>query len=110
MATFLSLGFTAQLGQLVMMRELLVPFQGSEITFALILGAWLLWTAAGSYIVHRLGPDEGSPVALRTWFAAVSVLVCMAMPVDVLGIRMLRTFCGVQPGEYLPLSRSKSVV
>ena len=105
MATFLSLGFTAQLGQLVMMRELLVPFQGSEITFALILGAWLLWTAAGSYIVHRLGPDEGSPVALRTWFAAVSVLVCMAMPVDVLGIRMLRTFCGVQPGEYLPLSK-----
>lgn len=41
-------GFSAVVGQIVLMRELIVAFNGNEISLGIMLVAWLLWTAAGS--------------------------------------------------------------
>ena len=41
-------GFSAVVGQIVLMRELIQVFNGNEISLGILLGTWLLWTAVGS--------------------------------------------------------------
>jgi len=52
------LGFTAVIGQIVLMRELIVVFNGNEISMGIMLATWLLWTAAGSSLGSRFVPVE----------------------------------------------------
>ena len=89
-------GFSAVLGQIVLMRELIVVFSGNEISLGIMLATWLLWTAAGSGLASRL-------VFGRTnaW-KAVAFLECL------LGISLMptiwivctsRTFFQTVPGE-----------
>src|ERR1039458_1180628 len=40
-------GFSAVIGQIVLMRELIVVFSGNEISLGIMLAIWLFWTAAG---------------------------------------------------------------
>ncbi len=42
------------LGQLVLLRELMITFYGNELTLGLILANWLLLEAAGSFISSRI--------------------------------------------------------
>ena len=41
-------GFSAVVGQIVLMRELIQVFNGNEISLGILLATWLLWTAVGS--------------------------------------------------------------
>ena len=41
-------GFSAVVGQIVLMRELIQVFNGNEIALGMLLATWLLWTAIGS--------------------------------------------------------------
>ena len=43
------IGFNAVVGQIVLMRELIVVFSGNEISLGIMLASWLFWTAIGSY-------------------------------------------------------------
>jgi spermidine synthase len=47
-------GFSAVIGQIVFLRELLVVFSGNEISLGIMLATWLLWTAVGSTLSGRL--------------------------------------------------------
>jgi hypothetical protein len=47
-AALMLIGFSAVLGQIVLMRELMVVFNGNEISLGILLGAWLFWTAAAA--------------------------------------------------------------
>jgi hypothetical protein len=42
------IGFSAVIGQIVLMRELIVVFNGNEISLGIMFATWLFWTAAGS--------------------------------------------------------------
>jgi spermidine synthase len=54
-------GFSAVVGQIVLMRELIVVFNGNEISLGIMLATWLLWTAAGSSLCSALGVGSGKP-------------------------------------------------
>ena len=107
---FFTLGFTAQLAQLVLIRELLVTFQGNEIAIAIVFGAWVFWTAIGCLLARR---DRAGESALdqqaflaqraRGNFALAAVVLSLFLPLEVFGIRMLRPLCGVIVGQYIPL-------
>ncbi|MGA2904373.1 MAG: hypothetical protein ABSD98_11115, partial [Candidatus Korobacteraceae bacterium] len=62
------IGFSAVIGQIVLMRELIVVFSGNEMSLGIMLATWLLWTAAGSYVSSRLrlgGNNARKAVAMR---------------------------------------------
>ena len=89
------LGFTAVIGQIVLMRELIVVFNGNEISMGIMLATWLLWTAAGSSL--------GSLVLGRSNARkAVAVLECLlggSLLPTVWAVRASKAFFQTVPGE-----------
>ena len=49
-ASLALIGFSAVLGQIVLMRELMAVFNGNEISLGILLATWLFWTAIGSFL------------------------------------------------------------
>jgi spermidine synthase len=105
---FFTLGFTAQLAQLVLLRELFAAFQGNEVTFAVVFGAWLFWGACGTLLARwdaqrRPATPEALALRARGSFALATVLLAFVLPLELFGVRMLRPFCGAIAGSYVPL-------
>jgi spermidine synthase len=90
------IGFTAVVAQTVFLRELLVVFQGNEITIALALTAWLAWTALASAIEGRARPADPLRRLIR-----IQMFSGLAVPATVFAIRSIRAALGVLPGETL---------
>src|SRR5208337_3654971 len=89
-------GFSAVIGQIVLMRELIVVFNGNEISLGIMLATWLFWTAAGSSLIGRFAPGRSN--ARR----AVAVLECLlggSLPPAIWMLRVSRTFFQAVPGE-----------
>lgn len=89
-------GFTSVTGQIVLMRELIVVFNGNEISLGILLATWLLWTAAGSSLANRLALGQGNPRR------AVVVLECLlggALLPTVWAVRASKTVFQTVPGE-----------
>lgn len=85
------IGFTAVTAQVVLMRELLVLFSGTETTLGFALAGWLLWTALGSGLAGRLGAR----------LAALEALIALALPLTILGARAAKSVLAPVPGEML---------
>jgi spermidine synthase len=96
----LMLGVTCQVGQVVVLRELLMVFHGNELSLGIILAAWMLWAGIGS----RLGA-----AALGRWPDAErllridAALVALLLPATVLLIRALPAAFDAPPGALLSL-------
>jgi len=96
----LMLGVISQIGQVLILRELLMVFHGNELSIGIILSAWLAWVGLGSRLGARVVNRWGRPVfLLKTTAAAVLLL----LPLTILTIRTLRGFFDVLPGAYLTL-------
>ena len=85
------IGFTAVVAQIVLLRELMVAFGGNEVALGIALGAWLLWTAAGSALGGTGGPS----------LAALEALVAVAFPLAIAAVRWSRAAIQTAPGEVL---------
>jgi spermidine synthase len=95
-AAVILIGATAATAQIVLLRELLVVFQGDETSIGLILGSWLLWTAAGSSLAGRFGAN-----APRRFLAAVQALLAAALPGAILAVRASKGLLQTAAGEAL---------
>jgi spermidine synthase len=92
-------GFVSALGQILLLRELLVLFYGNELSTGIVLTAWLLWTAAGSYVGARLSTRfHNLPVLLPIGLWVQASL----LPAAVLFIRASRTLWSIPLGEMFP--------
>lgn len=96
--TVLMLGIVSQVGQVVLVRELLMVFQGSELSIGIILASWLAWVGIGSRLGGVLAERVRSPASLLLLSTSGVVLI---LPLTILLIRGLRGFLGVMPGAYL---------
>ena len=56
---FILVGFTATIGQILVLRELLTVFSGSELAVAMVLAAWLFWTALGGLLGGAISRSYG---------------------------------------------------
>ena len=92
---FVSLGFVAITGQIVLMRELLVVFSGNELSAAVVLAFWLIWTAAGSALLGRISDRLRNKVSA---LALLQVLLALALPFSLLAVRLSRTLLGISVG------------
>ncbi|MDD5657111.1 MAG: spermine synthase, partial [Elusimicrobia bacterium] len=91
----LVLGASGIIGQIVLLRELLVVFSGNELSVGIILGDWLALEAAGCFLAGRLlaaDAENESFAAFQAGFAAL-------LPAALAGARLLRPLLGVPAGE-----------
>lgn len=96
----LMLGAVCQIGQVLLLRELLMVFHGNELSIGLILAAWLAWVGAGSRLGAVLVNRVNRPLFLLTLSAAG---VLLTLPATIQLIRGLRGFFDILPGAYLAL-------
>jgi len=90
------IGFSAVIGQIVLMRELIVVFNGNEISLGIMLATWLFWTAAGSSLSSRFG--LGSSDARRA-VAALECLLGLSLLPTIWALCAFRPFFQTVPGE-----------
>ena len=95
-------GFAATIAQVLLLRELLVLFYGNEMSTALALAGWLLWTAIGSAVAARLTtsrpPSEGH-------LAVLLALLAVTLPALVLLVRGARWLFGIPAGELATIGK-----
>jgi len=94
-------GFTAILAQIVILRELIVVFDGNEITLGLMLANWLLWTAFGSSVLGSWARVWRAQVRPCAEMAALQVIVAGALPYTIFAVRASRNLFHALPGESL---------
>lgn len=92
------IGFTAVIAQIVLMRELMVVFQGNELALGLVLATWFLWTAIGSGALGRATARVRNSRALAASLQAISAF---AFPLSILAARFSRSAIQSLPGEIL---------
>ena len=104
----IAIGLVTLLGQVVLLRELLVAFFGSELIYVLALGLWLLGSALGALLGGLRGGRR--TVGAATDLAPVAwllIVLGLLLPLDVVAIRGLRPLFGeafgAVPGAYLDL-------
>jgi len=90
------IGFSAVIGQIVLMRELIVVFNGNEISLGIMFATWLFWTAAGSGLSSgfALGGNNA-----RRAVAALECLLGVSLLPTIWALRVSRSFFQTVPGE-----------
>lgn len=91
-------GFTAVVGQIVLIRELIVVFNGNEMSLGIMLCTWLLWTAGGSGLASWLTFMEANT---RLALAILELLIGISLPLTVWVVRSSKAFFVTVPGELL---------
>ncbi len=96
----LVLGVVSQIGQVLFIRELLMIFQGSEISIGLILAAWLVWVSVGS----KLGAFLAERIEKTKHLLSLNATgLALLLPSTILLIRNLRSIFNILPGTYFSL-------
>ncbi len=95
-APIVLVGLTAIIGQIVLLRELIVVFNGNEISLGIILATWLLWTAAGSGLASRFALAQSNAVKRAAVFECA---LGVSLPMTVWAVPASKAFFQTVPGE-----------
>jgi spermidine synthase len=90
------IGASGIIAQITLIRELLVNFQGNELSLGLILGNWLIAEALGSFLFRKLKITSKS-------YQLIILLFALLFPLLVILTQLLRPILGVLPGEIITL-------
>lgn len=94
------MGFTSMIGQVVLMRELLVAFYGNEASMGIILACWLFWVGVGSLLVGRLVQKIRNKLRV---FVLNQLFLVLFLPLSIVLARVSKLALGVSPGEIIGL-------
>ncbi len=100
----MTVGVLALLGQVVLLRELLVAGFGVEVLYILGLATWLLWTALGT------GAAALSSSFSPHLYRPLLILAGTAIPISVVFVRYAHGLFGGVPGAYLALGQQLVLV
>jgi spermidine synthase len=93
-------GFSSVVGQIVLLRELIVVFNGNEISLGIMLATWLLWTAVGSSLSSVL--TSGQQLGINNPRRLTAALLCLqaaSMPATIWALRASKSMFQTVPGE-----------
>ncbi|NOZ61569.1 MAG: hypothetical protein GXO74_07785 [Calditrichaeota bacterium] len=97
--SFVAMGFTAMMTQIVLLREFLSLFVGNELTIGIVLAMWLLFNAIGAGALSPVASRSKSPINLFRWMLfALAWLILLVM----LAISSVRNLLNIPMGEGLP--------
>jgi spermidine synthase len=99
-SAILIMGFSGVVAQVLLLRELLITFQGNELSIGIILANWLMLEALGAFFLGK--KIERTKNKIET-FVGVQLLFALCFIVAIYFSRTLKTFIGVTPGEALGL-------
>lgn len=95
-AALMLTGFSAVVGQIVLMRELIVVFNGNEMSLGIMLAAWLMWTAAGSGLCSRIARSS----RFSRWLVALlECLLAFSLPASIWALSASKNWFDTVPGE-----------
>ena len=97
---FVLIGFAATVCQIIVLRELLTVFSGSELAVAVVLSAWLFWTALGALFGGKISQYRFAGQALFGYLQCSSGLILTA---TIFCIRIARLLFQVGAGELVTL-------
>ena len=95
-AALMLAGFSAVIGQVVLLRELMVVFSGNEISLGVMLAAWLFWTAAGSLLCGSRALGQRNP---RRTVAVLEFLLGVSLPPTIWALRSSKSLFQTVAGE-----------
>ncbi|MBF0370717.1 MAG: hypothetical protein HQL52_14790, partial [Magnetococcales bacterium] len=99
---FFALGGFSQIAQALLIRELLVSFQGNEISIGFFYGSWLWWIALGGLAAARL--DRHRPVLNPAFLVGVILPALPLLLASQMALtRMARFFMALPSSEFIPL-------
>ena len=78
------------------MRELIVVFNGNEMSLGILLATWLFWTATGSSLGSVLRLGERNP---RNTTAALECLLALSLAPTIWALRASKSYFQAVPGE-----------
>ncbi|KHE90303.1 MAG: fused MFS/spermidine synthase [Candidatus Scalindua rubra] len=93
-------GCYATIAQVLIIREFLVVFFGSELCIGIILGTWLFGVASGAAVGGRVAGRFKDQLSV---FINVLLLMCAILPLELVSIRVLRLILNVSAGQYIPI-------
>lgn len=93
-----TVGCTAVIGQIVLMREVIVLFNGNELSLGVFLAIWLAWTAIGSSLANWLPLRYKN---IRRTIATGECLSGLSLPLAIWLLRSARAYLQAVPGELL---------
>ncbi len=88
------MGFNSMLLQIIALRNLLSVFSGNELDIGITLSFWLIYVGLGSLTGKYIKSEN----AFGFSFIAIGII---AFP-TIIGIRFIRLFSGLSPGELIP--------
>jgi spermidine synthase len=92
------IGVTAMIGQVLLLRELIVVFYGNELSLGAILAAWMFWVAVGSWWLGRLTDRLKNRFSVLT---LCQVAILLLLPTILVATRNIRAIWGIWPGEII---------
>ena len=93
-------GFSSMIGQIVLMRELMVVFYGNELSLGLALGAWLLWGSVGSW---ALGKTADSVKNRKRLISLIQLAIPFILMLSIFVARGVRLIFKLTPGQIMGL-------
>jgi spermidine synthase len=95
------IGFVAIVGQILLIRELLVVFYGNELSTAIILASWLIWTSLGSATLGRIADAISNKHGV---FGLVQLVLALLLPSSILAVRLSKILWNIPVGEVVDLT------
>ncbi len=89
------MGFNSMLLQIIALRNLLSVFSGNELDIGITLSFWLFYVGLGSL--------AGKYIKCKNAFAFSFIATGVISFPTIIGIRFLRLFLGLSPGEFISL-------
>lgn len=100
-------GFASMVGQILLLRELIVVFYGNELSVGIMLASWLFWVAIGSWVINNIShfienrlKTNGPPYLL---FPSLLITISVILPFSIFLVRNIKNFLGVSVGEIIGL-------
>jgi spermidine synthase len=103
---FILIGFTATIGQIIVLRELLTVFSGSELAVAMVLAAWLFWTALGGLLGGTISRSYGLSQPLFGYLQSFSGVI---LTVTIFFSRVARSLFQIGAGELVTLGQMLAI-
>jgi len=98
LVAILIMGFSGIVAQVLLLRELLITFQGNELSIGIILANWLLLEASGAYFLGKHIEHRRNKIEM---FVCLQMLFSILFLIAIYLSRTIKTVIGVAPGEAL---------
>jgi spermidine synthase len=96
--SLLIMGVSGIVGQILLLRELLISFLGNELSWGIILANWLLLVAIGSYVIGRSVEKVKRKMEI---FVLFQLSFSVVLPFAIYLSRIFKNFILATPGEGL---------